>query len=277
MKKYLIKIIILITFWFSFIPAVFWFDAVITSAELKNIKTNEIKSFTVYNYKSKNLLELSLLKKLDWKNIWDTILDWEINAICYESDCYLTGWISTRSYRIYPAWRLWNEKKYIPKLEREEFQINNLSLSQKYELFDYRVLKPILIEIIIFLPLNLVVFHCAWYLLFLIFYKKFNINYFKRIYLNAWLFYILSIIILYYLWHGFTNYNSGLMWLFWYFFFIGIFKFILFLISRYTIERYNKIEEEKSNLGNKILLWYWIIFLLIVGVSFLVKLLSNLF
>ena len=163
------------------------------------------------------------------------------------------------------------------KRQREEFLIDELSLSQKYELFDYRVLKPILIEIIIFLPLNLVIFHCVWYLLFLIFYKKFNINYFKRIYFNAWLFYLLSLIILYYLWYGFANWNAWLMWFFSYFVFIGIFKFTLFLISRYTIERYNKIEEEKSNLGNNILLWYWIIFWLIIWLSFLINLFSKLF
>lgn len=275
MKKYLFKIILLISLWFTFVPSVFWRDIMNTSVIFKNNDTKSLITFTLHTYESKTLLELSLINKLNWKNIWENILNLEIYSVCREQECYFEWLISSNYYWIYS-----NNKNNLVSQNKENYQelsLDNLSLSQKYELFDYRVLKPILIEIIIFLPLNLVIFHCVWYLLYLIFYKKLNINYFKRIYLNAWLFYILSIIILYYLWYGFTNYNSGLMWLFWYFFFIGIFKFILFLISRYTIERYNRTEKVKSNLGNKILLWYWIIFLLIVGVSFLVKLLSNLF
>lgn len=270
-----IKIVLCLAICFSFIPSVFWRDIMNTSVIFKNNDTKWLIVFTLYTYESKSLLELSLIKELDWKNIWDKILNLEIYSVCREQECYSEWPISSNYYWIYSENR--NNLVSQTKQEHEELNIDTLPLSQKYELFDYRVLKPLLIEFIIFLPLNLVIFHCLWYILFLIFYKKLKINYFNRIYLNAWIFYIISFILLYYFGYWFTNFNAGLMWLISYYFIIGVFKFVLFLISRYTIERYNKIEEKKSNLGNNILLWYWIVFCFIISISFIMKLISNLF
>jgi hypothetical protein len=273
--KFLGKLFFLLILVFWLISKTYWLKGDYTSTHLKNIHTNQIESFIVTNYDYKTLLELSLIKKINWKNIWDQVLDWKIEWVCSGFGCYSSGTIRAYAYSVSVDNSIKNTK--VDNRKYDKFNIDNLSLSQKYQLFDYRVLKPLLIEFIVFLPLNLVIFHCLWYLLFLLFYKKYRINYFKRIYLNAWIFYAISFIALYYFWYWFTNFNAGIMGFFSYFFFIWLYKFILFLISRYTIERYNKKEKEKSDLWNNILLWYWILFCLIIWISFLWKILSNIF
>lgn len=262
------KIILIILIFISFLSTTSAFDAVTTSVYLQNNKTNEIKVFNVKNFDTKTLLEIGFINKLSWKNIWDKniIWNWDIIEFCSLDNCYNQWKLAKNSYIIYlEYWSKYNQiESKINSKYLEEFNISDLNFNDKVKLFDWRIFWNLILEFIIFLPLNLLIFQCFWYFLYLLFLKYYNISYFKKIYLNAWIFYLISLIILYTLGYWFMNWNSAMMWFMWYFMFVWIFKLIIYLISRYTIEKYKKDENIKSDFEKNIYIYYLLLFILTI-------------
>lgn len=251
-----------ISFWYSYS-----FDTISSRVYLENISNNKTYVFYSSNFDKKSLLDTWIIEEINSKIIWDTIINWKwkIIKVCIEEKCYREWEILSSSFII--KVKNYYQKDFIIEHYDDkwiyEFDFSNISFKDKLSILSFKDFWYIFLEFLFFLPLNLLIFQCLWYLLYIIFFKKYKINYFKRIYLNAWIFYILSLIILYSTWNWFLNWNSAMLWFMWYFMLIGVFKLILFLVSRYTIEKYKRDEKIKSNFETYILLFYIFLFLLL--------------
>lgn len=267
MKLLLLSLVFLISS-FVWVSAL---DPVTSSVYLKQLDTGEIKIFSAKNYEKKSFFEIWVLSELHEKNIGDSVLFWkyEIIQVCTNARCWKVGelysggyhvWLSMWAYDVEPFDEIRDNS--IGQLKGSEF-----SIIEKIKLIPGKSIVSLIVGFFIFLPMNLLVFHCFWYALYLLCYKKYKIEYFKMTYLNAGICYFISFCILYLTWNGFINYNASLLWFMFYFYVIGTVKLILFLVSRYTIEQMKKRDKQKHQIDMYVYSLYLILFILFIMVS----------
>jgi hypothetical protein len=230
--------------------------------------------YDTISYNKKNLIDLYFLKYLDWKKLWkDTVFNsWILKEYCHDKNCYNKWIFQTSRYSTQLDWVysddiiIWSYNG--DKSSLSKFIIDDIDFAEKFNNLYFKILKSLSIEFLIFFPLNLLVFFCFWYYIYIIISKYIKINSYIFIYVISFFIYLITFSILYYFWLWFINFNTVNFWFMSYFIIVWSFKFIVFLISKYTIEKYRKENNIKWNLEKNILYYYlWLIVLIILYIQ----------
>lgn len=267
MKKYILFVIM---FLFSFITTNANFNPVKSTLYFENINTKEITYYDTISYNMKSLIDLYFLKYLDWKSVWIDLVfgDWLLKEYCIEKDCYSAWIINKWLYAIYLD-RINNDDVIVIKDNRNksllsEFSISNIKFQEKFNILYIEIFKNLVLEFIIFLPLNLYVFFFFGYLIYNIFTRYIKKNSYIFIYIFSFIWYLISFILLYWNWLWFINYNTVNFGFMSYFMIIWFPKFILFFLSKDLLKKYKKNNNIKSNFEIYILYCYLILFVIFV-------------
>lgn len=273
MKKF-IKIILFLVLIFLSLNTNANFQPIKSTLYFENINTKEIMYYDTISYNKKNLIDLYFLKYLDWKKLWkDTVFNsWILKEYCHDKNCYNKWIFQTSRYSTQLDWVysddiiIWSYNG--DKSSLSKFIIDDIDFAEKFNNLYFKILKSLSIEFLIFFPLNLLVFFCFWYYIYIIISKYIKINSYIFIYVISFFIYLITFSILYYFWLWFINFNTVNFWFMSYFIIVWSFKFIVFLISKYTIEKYRKENNIKWNLEKNILYYYlWLIVLIILYIQ----------
>ena len=134
------------------------------------------------------------------------------------------------------------------------------------------MLSSLSTEFIIFLPLNLLIFSCFWYLFYILFKNIVKIKHpYLFIYFISFIFYLIAFSLLYYYWLGFRNFSWMLFGFASYFMIVWIWKLVLFLTSVHVMEKMRKNNEKRFSFWNFVILFYVVLFVSIVFVVPMVR------
>lgn len=267
MKK-LIKIILFLVFISLWINTNASFQPIKSTLYFENINTKEITYYETISYNKKNLIDLYFLKYLDWKKIWEGIIfsNWILKEYCRDKDCYNKWFFKKTSYSTQLGWVnnndiiIWDYNK--DKSTLSKFSISDINFDEKLNTLYFEIFKSLSIEFIIFLPLNLIIFFCIWYFIYIIFSKYIKINSYIFIYTISFFSYLIVFILLYYFKLWFINFNTVNFGFMSYFMIVWLFKLIALLISKYTIEKYRKEKNIKWNFERNLLYFYLVLIVL---------------
>ena len=244
----------------------------------KNKNTNEVKYIETKSFGRWFFFNEYLLKYLDWSNIWaDSKLDiWKLYKI---EEAYYMSKSNSTIYSYSNSWKIsvWAfiinyENKLstwslsdISKLKLLWFQ--DITNDEKMSIYSNIFLDFFWILFLVFLPLNIIVFFCFWYLLFLL-YERFWIKIFQNAYINSLIVYLIFYLLIIYNWFSFTELSSSdPFWFMAYALVVWVPKFVLYLISYILFESFHKKHHEKKIIYKKVMYWYFLIFCLSIIVS----------
>lgn len=228
-------------------------------------------------------------KYINWANIWwnINIKNWKLIRLeetLLDIDTWKEYLTIYNSWSI-KVWDTWLDSSYHDIWKEYDIsEKNDLSKYKKLGFWDLNYIENIFLFIkiffwffwigfLFFLPLNIITFFCFWYL-FLKVYEKYNMIIFKNVYINSFIVYLISYILIIYNWLSMQElWAQHPIWFMTYFFFVWFWKFILFLISKYVIDSlYNKKYEKKVDY------FYFFVFYALVFVLFIIYLqLKNIF
>ena len=238
----------------------------------QNKNTNEQKYINTKTHHSRFFFNYFLLKYINWSEIWgeSKLQNWKLIKI--EKKDYndkpgspeITNYFSWK-IRVYDYWinlEKWNTWAllYLNNLNKLTFQ--DLTSHEKLNLFYLGILDFFWFLFFWLLPLNIIIFFCFWYLLFS-FYEKYWLSIFKYIYLNSFIVYLITYIILIFNWLSFPELLSlDPFWIWAYSFFVWLPKFILYLFSLIYLKKYHEKYPEKKVIYKYVIYWYILLFCL---------------
>lgn len=239
----------------------------------ENKESKEIRYFETVSYTMKDTHEIALIRFINKTEIWNKNLfsDWYIKEVCVDKDCFDRWEINSWDFWISIYQKYNEEKPFFPNNKNnnnyEKFSSSNLLFTENINIINTTLFSTIVLPFLFFLPLNLIVFYCFWYLLYKIFFKHYKIRFFKYIYITSFFFYLISTILLYYFWYSFINFSTMWFGFMEYIFIFWLIKLILLFISKDLIKKYNEEEKVRYKLEKYIFYFYIILFIIIITVS----------
>lgn len=275
----IIKIILFLLLLFVWVNVNASFQPIKSTLYFENKQSKEIKYFETKSYTSKETFEIALIKFINKSNIWDKELfsNWYIKEVCIDKNCYEIWEISSSNFSLNINTKYDKEKAFLPNDKNnsnlKKFTSQDLLFTENINIIFSTLFFSIIAPFLFFLPLNLIVFYCFWYLLYKIFYKHYKINFFKYIYISSFFFYLVSTILLYYFWYAFINYNTMWFGFMSYIVLIWWIKLVLFFISKDFVKKYKEEEVKiKSNYENYIFYFYLTISIVLFTFNYFNKL-----
>jgi len=253
------------------------FNIVVTdSLFFENLKTKEIKFVDIKTYKSRFMFNYYFLKYINNSEIWvrNKLENWKLIRVERKTDDYNTN--KTTIYNLQTGsisvWEFWINLHWdwftwtltdITNLKKIWF--SDLNYKENLSLLLSMFIDFFWFWFLVFLPLNIIIFFCFGYLLFLL-YSKYWIKLFKNIYLNSAFVYIIIYLFQVYYWFSLLELSAWKpFWFMSYLFFVFPFKLIIYLISYYLLEKFNKEYPDKKINYKKILMFY----LILIAISIL--------
>lgn len=268
----------IILFFIIFLFSIVWVNAnfnIISNDSLffQNLDTKEIKYVSVKTYRSRFLFNYYLLNYINKLEIWwnNKLEKWKLIRVERKQDDYNTNITTISNYltwainvwyswiNLYEHWFTWT---LTDTYNLKKLSFSDLTYKEKLIFYSNIFLDFFWFGFLFFLPLNIIVFFCFWYLLFLL-YEKYWFKLFKNVYINSAFIYIIVYIFQIIFWLAFLELAAWqLFWFMSYFIFVFPFKLIIYLISYHILEKFNKKYPDKK-INVKKVLWYYVI--LIVG------------
>lgn len=243
----------------------------------QNKNTSEIKYVNVKTYHSRFFFNYYLLNVLDKAEIWgpSKLQNWRLVRIESKlSDLWKKGSSPSVSHYLSGEIDVWSFGINLPRdgfsapltdvsyLQKLGFQ--DLTREECIKFYFQMFLDFFWVWFLLFLPLNIIIFFCFGYLLFLL-YEKFWWSIFKYVYVNSFFVYLITYLTLIYNGLSFLQLTSGeLFWFSSYFFFVGLPKFMLYSISYRIFKEYHQKYPEKKVIYKHMLLGYAALFCLFV-------------
>lgn len=266
MYKKIIVIILLFFLNISIIFAAAWFSERPPKYYLffKNSITNQEKYTKLNDY----LFDYYFNRYINWAEIWwnINIENWKLIKIIENVEdldnkkeqirLYEKWKINIWTYSIWLNYSNWEKYDKIDLSKYDRLTFLDLTKKERFLLYLDIFLWFFWIWFLLFIPINIIVFFSLGYFLL-----KTNVKIFKNVYINSFLIHLITYIIIIYFWLSLQELLSvNYSWFMAYFFTVWFFKLILFIISTYTINIYNK-KYDKNFKYKYIIIFYIIVYL----------------